>query len=135
MKHELPPHIPHPCPKQWEEMSGGKKRRFCEQCQRHVHDLSELDSVRRQQLLSSPESVCVTFLSDSKGRLISFEKSHWILSVLFRMRFAICAAVAAILPFGLSSCANRIGGAPPMPDKTVVEPEKEQRLLGRPQRE
>lgn len=134
MNPEIPPRIEHPCPMSWSDMSGDSKRRFCDHCQLHVHNLSEMSAVERTQVLGT-EDKCVTYQTDAKGRLISHGDQPWLARVFSRMRFGFFALLASVLPFGLSSCVTRqLMGAPvPISDKSTQEspPHHDKTVLGR----
>lgn len=115
-------------------MTGDSKRRFCEHCQLHVHNLSEMSAVERTQILGA-ENKCVTYTMDAKEGLVSYADQSWLTRVFFRMRFGFFALLASVLPFGLSSCVTRqlMGAPPPISDKSFKDttPEHEQTVLGR----
>ncbi|MGH8047930.1 MAG: hypothetical protein ACREKL_11850, partial [Chthoniobacterales bacterium] len=120
MKPEIPPRVENPCPTSWDEMNGDAKRRFCDHCQHHVHNLSEMNAAERSEILQSQGRVCVTYTTDARGALITHASPHWLSMLLSRMRVAFVTLVAAILPIGLSSCVTRTTGiAPPAPDKNT----------------
>lgn len=56
------------CPQLWACMKGDEKTRFCEVCQKNVHNLSMMSSEERQALLSSTgESPCVAYFKHVNG--------------------------------------------------------------------
>ncbi|MBS1708306.1 MAG: hypothetical protein JSS65_06235 [Armatimonadetes bacterium] len=61
-------HVEKPCPKQWEDMSGEDWSRFCEHCQKSVHNLSALTKAEADRVLKSADRVCVRFSRDKKGK-------------------------------------------------------------------
>lgn len=48
--------IASPCPVRWSDMRGDEKRRFCAQCQTHVHKLSELSTREAVALLRAEDT-------------------------------------------------------------------------------
>ncbi len=54
--------IPAPCPMDWDRMPGDDRRRFCEACGKHVHDLTAMRPDERAALLATAalagEEVC-----------------------------------------------------------------------------
>lgn len=61
-----------PCPVQWGEMYGDERRRFCEQCQREVYDLSAMsDEEAREFLVEHEGSACITFFRRADGRVMT----------------------------------------------------------------
>lgn len=54
--------IPTPCPMLWENLDGDERKRFCDECGKHVHDLSALTRVEAEALLSENEAkLCVSY--------------------------------------------------------------------------
>jgi hypothetical protein len=120
MKLEIPPAIVDPCPLKWQGMKGDDKHRFCEHCQLHVHNLSQMNARERRTLLTSDKELCVTYAVDEKGLLIETARRHWLLGFFSHIRATTLALAAAFLPLG-TSCANRLimgKPAPPMPSPT-----------------
>ena len=127
MKSEPPPLlIAKPCPKQWDVMTGDAKRRFCEHCQRHVHNLSAMSACERQQFVTeSAGRECITYELLSDGSMVT--PSRWSLRfpTLHRITFSAAAVLALLLPFLFSSCATTRSSAicrtagEPMPPTTT----------------
>jgi|GEM_PF-4667674 len=56
------------CPKLWEQMEGNEKMRFCDVCQKNVHNLSMLNAGERRELLARPgEMPCVAYFKHVDG--------------------------------------------------------------------
>lgn len=102
-----PPPIAEPCPKLWEEMKGDAKRRFCEHCQHHVHNLSEMTTAEREEILASKGRVCIAYEVNAKGVMVTRDDQQGFFAFFTRFRWAFLALVASILPFGFSSCTTR----------------------------
>ena len=67
------------CPKTWESLQaveGGEARRFCDQCELHVHDLSALTRGEAKELLSGTGRVCVRKTLTPEGR-IRLKPNRW----------------------------------------------------------
>lgn len=63
--------VPQPCPKNWAEMAGDDRSRFCTHCQHAVHDLSSLGPEQARELLArSGGRLCVRMLVDAEGRIV-----------------------------------------------------------------
>ncbi|WP_395748239.1 hypothetical protein [Prosthecobacter sp.] len=59
------------CPKLWAQMQGDEKTRFCDVCQKNVHNLSMMNTEERRKLLASTEeSPCVTYFQYLNGEPI-----------------------------------------------------------------
>lgn len=56
------------CPKLWAQMEGNEKTRFCDVCQKNVHNLSMMNAEERQALLvGTGESPCVAYFKYLNG--------------------------------------------------------------------
>lgn len=54
--------ISYPCTQHWKELKGGRKMRFCEVCQKNVHNICQSSRSERKELLAKiegGEKVCV----------------------------------------------------------------------------
>lgn len=59
--------IENPCPADWRAMSGDTKRRFCGQCKKHVHNLSEMTETEASELVSGKQELCVRYVPKKNG--------------------------------------------------------------------
>src|SRR4051812_23738688 len=73
MRYEPPPlRVGTPCPKQWEEMRGDAKRRFCDQCQLHVHNLSAMSRRERDRFVQeSGGRGCIAYQLRPDGTMMT----------------------------------------------------------------
>jgi hypothetical protein len=136
MKPKAPPlEVQTPCPKRWEELHGGDQRRFCEQCQLHVTNLSAMSSRERERFVAQAGSgrQCIAYELRADGSMVT--PSWW--SKLWqpfpRMKWAALALLAAVLPFAFSSCATRrtvLGKRCPPPAKPVATNPQKVMLVG-----
>ena len=56
------------CPKLWAQMEGNEKTRFCDVCQKNVHNLSMMTAGERRVLLAGTgESPCVAYFKHVNG--------------------------------------------------------------------
>ena len=83
-------------------MHGDEARRFCDKCNKHVHDLSHFDRAEADALLARQTAghVCVRMGRDAAGTVIT--RDYW--------KFAAGAALAASV--GLSACDLAPQGSP-----------------------
>jgi hypothetical protein len=65
---ELP--IPEPCHEDWSTMTGPEKRRFCNACSKHVHDLSAMTAAEAKETLSDEPDICVRYTVNEDGTLV-----------------------------------------------------------------
>ena len=81
-------------------MSGDAKRRFCEHCQLHVHNLSAMSPGERTQFVAeSGGRACITYEIRPDGTMLTPSRWNWVLRPLR----AFAALIAAMLPFSFSS--------------------------------
>lgn len=64
--------ISNPCPKDFESMHGNGPRRFCDHCQKHVHNLSDMTRDEAVELLRENASshLCVVYRFDASDRVV-----------------------------------------------------------------
>ena len=126
MKAEPPPlEIGTPCPRKWGDMTGDAKRRFCEHCQLHVHNLSAMPSGERMQFVAETRGrACITYELRPDGTMVTASRWDWMLRPLR----AVGALLAAILPFAFSSCGTRRTVGVPMPPRDVSAQSAQQKL-------
>ena len=65
-------HINTPCRADWDSMAGDAQKRFCGSCQKHVHDLSQLDTESASKLLAKcDQKVCVRVRRNADGSVVT----------------------------------------------------------------
>lgn len=114
MSRQIVPAIDSPCPKDWKQMQGDGKRRYCEHCQLHVHNLSAMSpSEQRSLLASAQDRICVAY-DESASIAVRSGLWRWWKGLTATLRAGM-ALVTAILPV-LSSCQTTkpSRGADPM---------------------
>lgn len=92
----------------------GMKKRFCEACKMHVHDLSRMSRREARALLASPrtEGLCVRYLYDQHGEIVFTDS-------LVRAKRAVAGVTAAALAtMSLTACM----GAAPAPVRPPAAP-------------
>lgn len=65
-----------PCTKDWDEMDrAGEAKRFCDHCQKNVHDLSLMTLSDAEKLIceSAGAGICVRMSKDAAGKLITLD--------------------------------------------------------------
>ena len=109
--------IESPCGADWQTMKPGDKKRFCDTCKKHVHDLSAMTRDEARVVLGSrpTEGLCVRYLYDTYGDVVFRDT----IPATFLSR-AKRLAFAATLPMSLAACSGAMPGAepanpPPMP--------------------
>lgn len=111
MKPAPPPlKVGKPCSKSWAEMKGTSTKRFCEECQRDVHNLSEMSRRERDQF--APESgvrTCIAYELRPDGTMVTH--SFWDnLRQPFSRIHSATIALLTLLPF-LAARSKRISQA------------------------
>jgi hypothetical protein len=114
-----------PCPKQWDQMSGDAKRRFCEHCQLHVHNVSTMAPHERRRLESEARGgrpLCIAYQprSDGSARVLSFWQ--WVFSPLQHLGRTALAGLATVLPFLASSCEAKHDSKPLLGEMVCPKP-------------
>ncbi len=131
-------------------MSGDAKRRFCDHCQLHVHNLSAMSGREREEFVTKSEGrTCIAYELRDDGSMVTPPRWPWLSGI----QQAAAALLAASLPMFFSACTNRqvaggisppsssrklLGEAPnkPEPDPSAAKDRKEPRvgkmLLGTP---
>jgi hypothetical protein len=112
-----PLRIETPCPKAWDDLLGDERKRFCSQCQLHVHNSAELTSSEADELVKTASGrVCMRIVTDEGGtpvfksarpRTDSLRRiARWSLAAGASL-LAACRGEAPVPPSG-----NPVGGPP-----------------------
>jgi hypothetical protein len=96
-----------PCLARWEDMKGDERRRFCEQCQLHVYNLSGMTSADAERVVSTAEGrLCVSFFRRSDGTILTEDCPIGLRARARRQLRRAAALVAGILGVGVvDGCA------------------------------
>src|SRR5205814_6615234 len=63
-----------PCEKSWDEMHGDDQRRFCDHCNKHVHNLSAMTRNDAERLIcENAGSLCVRYAMTEAGNVRTLE--------------------------------------------------------------
>jgi len=108
---EIP--IASPCGADWRAMKPSDTKRFCAECQKHVHDLSAMTPERARALLASPpaEGLCVRYLYDAHGAVV-FRDAPLPAGMLVRAKRLAKAAAAVTLPLAFAACSSAVTEVP-----------------------
>jgi hypothetical protein len=89
-------------------MEGDDSRRYCARCDRHVHNLSAMSERKRAAFITrAGRQICIAYLQRRDGSLVlpsRWKRFHHFLQVV---QVGIVSALAAMLPFAFTGCANR----------------------------
>lgn len=66
--------IASPCVADWDAMPGDAARRFCDQCGKHVHNLSAMPTDAAREVIKNNEGhTCVRFRRDDEGHVVTLD--------------------------------------------------------------
>ena len=97
-----PPNIEHyriatPCPISWNQMSGDDRVRFCDHCQLHVYNLSELSKLEAQTLIASKEGrLCARLFQRADGTILTKDCPAGLRALRLRVSKRVAAVFGAI---------------------------------------
>lgn len=67
--------VKEPCHESWDKMTGDQKERFCDSCNKSVHNLSEMTTAEAADLLSkSTDRVCVRYQRNVDGSIDTLDR-------------------------------------------------------------
>ena len=107
--------IQSPCSENWDAMTGDDKQRFCDICDKHVHNLSAMPKKQAELLLTSRaqqrgdlenEALCVRYDRDSSGNILTLPSRLERINARFKhtARVAVAAIVTlAITPWAMAT--------------------------------
>jgi hypothetical protein len=88
--------------------AGEIKKRFCDACKTHVHDLSKMTKGEAKELLASDatEGLCVRYMYDASGNVVFADSNARLVAAgaLVRAKRFVAAAAALALPMTLNAC-------------------------------
>lgn len=133
----LPPlQIAKPCPKRWDEMEGDSKRRFCDHCQLHVHNLSAMSKREREAFVQrSGGRLCISYVQRPDGSMVTPPRWTAIRRIFGSLQWGIASLAAMIVPFGLGGCESRLckpTSSDKHQQKNLRTTEKGEMMLGTP---
>lgn len=101
--------IDKPCPANWDKMAGDEKHRFCEHCQLHVHNLSEMTTQEQVTFMKAPgERKCVIYSAPTNAKPV--DAGTWLtFQSATGWRKAIAAMLAAAFSMFAASCRTTMG--------------------------
>ncbi len=112
-----------PCDREWSEMIGGNRSRFCTACKLNVYDLSELTLDEAQALITQKEGeLCVRFFQRADGTLITRDCPA---GVAAHRRKVVAVSVASATVVGLTAAAAWVGEKMEAPSEVECVPHAE----------
>ncbi|MEO6711070.1 MAG: hypothetical protein ABI054_01610 [Planctomycetota bacterium] len=97
---QVPLQIHKPCPKRWDELEGGDRKRFCSACSLHVHDAVKLSEAEARELVTgATERVCMRIQYDASGTAMFRDSKPASMPAVAPRRFGrwIVSAAASLL--------------------------------------
>ena len=89
-------------------MHGDTKRRFCDHCQLHVHNLSAMSATQRERFVAaSGGHACIAYELRPDGSMVTLSRWSWLRLPFERVRWSVTALLATFVPFLFSACATR----------------------------
>jgi hypothetical protein len=92
-----------PCNASWNDMEGDDRTRFCEQCSKHVYNLSGMTREEAVNLIHDRSgSVCVRFLRRADGTILNEDCpiGWWDVRARAVLLWGMAAAMMAFILFG-----------------------------------
>lgn len=123
--------IASPCSADWNQMQGDERRRFCNACSLHVHDLSRMSTDEALSLLRQAGNgrVCVRFFRRTDGKVLTRDCPVGLRQKL-RRALARAAAFWLLLTSGLAACVRpRQTDPAPLPPQPVSQPQPGPELM------
>jgi hypothetical protein len=119
--------ILHPCSADWNKMRGNDKRRFCDRCQKFVHNVSAMNQRERTAFAHpSNQHACVFYLQRTDGTVADLSLMARLRSWFPFLRMAGWTALITLLPATLTGCMGvrcpRGLDIRPLPQNETVTP-------------
>lgn len=110
--------IASPCPSNWEQMNGDDRVRFCEMCNLHVYNISQMTRKETAALIASTEGrLCARLFRRSDGTIITKDCPVGLRAIRRRMAKVAGAVFATIV----SVTASIVGQKPTRKDKSSCQ--------------
>lgn len=101
--------IAKPCTADWEQMAGDDRKRFCEQCGKHVHNVSAMTSRERAEFAKpANQNECIAYVHRTDGAPVDLSVWTKLRRYMPPLRLMRWSAVAALLPSVLTACGGRV---------------------------
>jgi hypothetical protein len=104
-----------PCPKKWADMRGDAVKRFCDDCQLNVYDVSQLTTLEAYSLLKLSEGrVCARIYTRADGTVLTRDCPTGLRRARQRaLRSAL--ALGALATSALAAVLSQLGGSGSLP--------------------
>jgi hypothetical protein len=96
-----------PCASDWEEMTGNDRMRYCEECKKHVYNLSKMSRREAEALIATRRgNLCARIVRQPDGTILTQEITPSIHQGIFRASPVASAVVTAVLTISSSGFAQ-----------------------------
>ena len=96
--------IASPCPMSWDEMKGNEQKRFCQHCNLHVYNLSEMTKREAEELIIKTEGrLCARLYRRADGTVLTKDCPVGLKALRRRLKMRVGVFLSAL--FGLSLTA------------------------------
>jgi len=100
--------ITRPCTANWEQMAGDDRKRFCEQCGKHVHNVSAMTTAERVEFAEPRgERECIVYFHRADGTPMDLSFLAKLRRGFPILRLVRWSALVALLPAVLTACGGR----------------------------
>lgn len=104
--------ISQPCQMSWNAMTGDERIRYCQQCDKHVHNFSAMTRDEIETLLMTAQGrLCARFERRSNGQLVTREISEPAMKRNFKLIPRASKMVATAMSAALSLGVNVVSGS------------------------
>jgi hypothetical protein len=93
----------------WEELRGDERKRFCDKCQTHVHNLSEMGNRELGEFVETASRgghYCVSYVERPDGTMVKASSITRFVGRLRSVRFPVIGFLASGIAFVLGACAR-----------------------------
>lgn len=109
------------CDKEWDEMQGGDRRRYCDSCDKHVHHISGMTKERALKFLEERNwQVCVDFFADPDGNAQFRERESRLAMQADGLKQVVAAALT-VLPLAIAAAFIDFDRAEPAETAIVAD--------------
>jgi hypothetical protein len=110
-----------PCPVSWEQMTGDDRVRFCDQCELHVYNISELTRIEAETLIASTEGrICARLYRRADGSVITKDCPVGLRALRMRVSKRAAAVFAALVSISTAAFGQQ---ASAKQEKTACVPQ------------
>lgn len=115
--------IVRPCTADWNAMAGDERKRFCEQCGKHVFNLSAMTGPEGKAFAEETQGrECVAYVQSAEGTIATPNPFERLMMRVSGRLPRMAAMLSILLPAALASCVNRKPTNQPVTPGTPMAP-------------